>query len=278
MTTPESLAEPTGRRHVADVEQVRLGQADPARQVWTLYGQRMKHSVVDLNSAAALELDYARLIAALIDVRPDGPLATVHIGGGARTLARYVAATRPGSPQVVVEPNPAVNELAAELPPIAALEHVEVRQTDGRAGLAALGDGTADLIIIDAFADCRVPASITTLEAMVEAARALTDDGLLVLNLLDTRELRYVHRVLDTVQRAFPATAAFADRFISGDRGFGNVVVTAATHPAALPVDDMTDVLEALTIETLDVERSCPHLIAHVLTDAFPEASPVLVW
>ena len=41
----------------------------------------------------------------VLDALPAGPLAVTHVGGGGCTLARYLAATRPGSSQIVLEPD-----------------------------------------------------------------------------------------------------------------------------------------------------------------------------
>ncbi|MFF8819187.1 spermidine synthase [Leucobacter sp. NPDC015123] len=65
-------------------------------------------SVVSLSDPTKLAYPYTRHIARAIDAAaPSGaPLFTVHLGAGALTLARYVQATRAGSPQLVVEFEP----------------------------------------------------------------------------------------------------------------------------------------------------------------------------
>ncbi|HEX5205144.1 MAG TPA: spermine synthase, partial [Actinoplanes sp.] len=62
-------------------------------------------SYVDLEDPTHLEFEYIRRMAAVIDlIAPAGaPVRALHLGGGALTLPRYIAATRPGSPQRVVE-------------------------------------------------------------------------------------------------------------------------------------------------------------------------------
>jgi spermidine synthase len=47
----------------------------------------------------------------VVDALPDGPLSRRPPGGGACTLPRYVAATRPSSRQLVVEADLALAEL-----------------------------------------------------------------------------------------------------------------------------------------------------------------------
>ena len=58
---------------------------------------------VDPDRPELLVYEYVQQIGHVIDELPDGPLTVVHLGAGALTLPRYVAATRPGSP---VRPGP----------------------------------------------------------------------------------------------------------------------------------------------------------------------------
>lgn len=64
----------------------------------------MQQSAVDLGDPTRLVFDYVRRIGDLLDVMPAGPLRVLHVGGAAMTLPRYVAATRPRSAQIVLEP------------------------------------------------------------------------------------------------------------------------------------------------------------------------------
>ncbi len=79
-------------------------------------------SYVDLDEPRHLELEYVRRLGHLIDLAapPGAPLRVLHLGGGALTLARYVAATRPGSPQLAVESDPRVAALVRRRLPAAA--------------------------------------------------------------------------------------------------------------------------------------------------------------
>ena len=79
---------------------------DPDRpHGWTLLVDGTAQSHVDLDDPVHLEFEYIRRIGHLIDLCAPAyaPLRALHLGGGAWTLARYVAATRPGSTQTVVE-------------------------------------------------------------------------------------------------------------------------------------------------------------------------------
>src|SRR5882724_13603756 len=88
--------------------QVRFGTAELMRDLdrpngWLLSVDGVAQSYVDLDDPSYLEFDYVRRIADVIDcVAPDTvPLDVLHVGGGACTVPRYIAATRAGSRQLV---------------------------------------------------------------------------------------------------------------------------------------------------------------------------------
>jgi hypothetical protein len=76
--------------------------ADPDSPLaWTLLVDGTAQSHVDLGDPTHLEFEYVRRIGHLLDALdppPPSPLRVLHLGGGAWTLPRYVAATRPRSP------------------------------------------------------------------------------------------------------------------------------------------------------------------------------------
>ncbi len=82
----------------------------------------------------------------------------VHVGGGALTLPRYVAASRPRSSQIVFEPDAELTAFVRRHLPLPRRSGIRVRPVDGRAGMASLPDGRVDVIIVDAFVGCPGPA------------------------------------------------------------------------------------------------------------------------
>ncbi len=101
-------------------------------------------SYVDLDDPRHLELEYMRRLGHLIDLAaPAGmPLRVLHLGGGGLTLARYVAATRPGSRQLAVEADAEVARLVRRRLPLAqagqprpGTGRIRVRVADARAVL-----------------------------------------------------------------------------------------------------------------------------------------------
>src|SRR5712691_9600886 len=111
---------------------------------WMLLVDGVPQSHVDLDDPRYLDFEYMRRLGHLIDLAaPDGmPLRVLHLGGGALTLARYVAATRPGSAQLAVESDAEVAArdrqrlpLDAAAGPAAGNGRIEVRVADARAVL-----------------------------------------------------------------------------------------------------------------------------------------------
>ena len=89
-------------------------------RAWTLRVDGIPQSHVDLDDPLYLEFEYMRRLGHLVDLAaPVGqPLRVLHLGGGGLTLARYVAASRPGSSQLAVESDGALVGLVRRLLPL----------------------------------------------------------------------------------------------------------------------------------------------------------------
>lgn len=190
----------------------------------------MDQSHVDLEDPTRVAFDYVRRLADVVDVHaPAGrPVRAVHVGGAAMTLPRYVAAVRPRSAQVVLEPAVAVTELVRRELPLPPRCGVKVRPVGGRAGVAALRDGYAELVVLDAFADARVPAELVTAEFFADVARALAPGGLFLLNLVDRAPFAWTRRVVAGLRQAFGALLLSAEPATLRGRRAGNLLVVAS--------------------------------------------------
>ncbi|MGD7733070.1 spermidine synthase [Propionibacteriaceae bacterium G57] len=204
---------------------VRVGGAD---QSW-----------LDPADPTRLEFDYVQRIAAHVDAHaPAGErLRVVHIGGAGMTLARYVAHTRPTSPQIVCEPDEQLTAAVRERAPLPRNSGVKVRPVDGRTGLAAMPDDYADLIIVDAFVGMVVPAGLVSVEAFAEYRRVLHTGGTVVLNVTDKLPFDWTRRVLAALRLYFPHRTMSAEPSTLRGRRKGNLVIAGSTAP--LPVDDL---------------------------------------
>jgi len=201
---------------------------------WLLLLDRIRQSYVDLDDPTYLDFEYVQAFADVVDALPGGPLAVTHVGGGAATFARYIAATRPGSAQLVLEPDEALTALVRRRLPFPRGARIRVRAVDGRTGVAALRPASADVLVVDAFLGGRVPAELTTAEFVADAARVL-GDGVLLMNVADGAPGLFVRRVAATLRTAFDDVGVLGDPAVLKLRRFGNFVLVAAR--TQLPVD-----------------------------------------
>ena len=202
---------------------VRVGGAD---QSW-----------VDPTDPTNLQFDYMERIARQIDEHgePGERQRVIHVGGAAMTLARYVAHTRPTSPQIVLEPDAELTAEVREKIPLPRTSGIKVRPVDGREGLAAMPDDYADVIIVDAFDGARVPGALVTVEYFADLRRVLHADGVVLFNVTDTHPFSWTRRVLAGLDLYFTHRMLSAEGATLKGRRFGNVVLAAS--PVALPVD-----------------------------------------
>jgi spermidine synthase len=214
---------------------------DPDRPTaWTLLIDGAPQSHVDLADPTHLEFEYVRRMGAVLDLvaPPGAPLRVLHLGGGALTLPRYVAATRPGSAQRVVEiDGPLVDLVRRVLPPDPRIR-LKIRVGDAREVVTGAREGGYDVAVLDVFAGARTPAHLASAEFMQEVARVLAPGGWLVANVADGPPLRYARAQVATIRAALPEACLVADAAVLRGRRFGNLVVLAGR--TAPPVDELT--------------------------------------
>jgi spermidine synthase len=201
---------------------------------WLLLVDRIRQSYVDLDDPTYLDFEYLQMLADLVDALPAGPLAVVHVGGGAFSFPRYVAATRPGSQQIAFEPDTALTAMVRARLPLPRQLQLKVRPLSGRDGVAGLPSSSVDVLVLDAFLGGRVPAELTTAEFFAQVARVLRSDGVVLANLADGPPLRYCRQVAATVRGDLPHVVLVADPAVLRGRRFGNVVLGASR--ATLPL------------------------------------------
>src|SRR2546421_8026090 len=121
---------------------------DPERQSgWRVTVDDVLQSYVDLADPANLRMPFTVWIAQAIDRHwPSGAaISALHVGGGGFTLPRYVAVTRPGSEQTAFELDGALVEFVREHLELDAVPGLRVEVRDGRAGIEATPEASADL-------------------------------------------------------------------------------------------------------------------------------------
>jgi spermidine synthase len=200
----------------------------------TVHMDGSPQSHVQPDDPTLLVFEYVQHLALVIDALAPGPLAVTHVGGAGLTLPRWVEATRPGSPQIVLEPNEALTALVRKEIPLPRRHRIRVRPVDGLSGVRALGDDSADVVVTDAYAAGRVPAELSSAAYVLEVARVLKPGGTGLWNLADEPGMRYVARVLATVRDALPHLALIATHEVLKGKRFGNAVVAASAAPLPL--------------------------------------------
>ncbi|MFL6127386.1 spermidine synthase [Actinophytocola sp.] len=214
--------------------------ADPdVPDAWTLCVDGTPQSHVDLGDPTRIEFEYVRRLAHVVDLvaPPRAPLRVMHLGGGAVTLARYVAATRPRSAQQVVEIDAALIDLVRDRLPVDRTWRIRIRHGDARAVLAAAPQDAFDLVVTDVFAGARTPAHLTSVEYVSLAARALHPGGVYAANIADGGPLAFARAQVATVGAVFPHVCVLAEPAVLRGRRFGNLVLVASR--AELPIADL---------------------------------------
>ncbi|MFF2387789.1 spermidine synthase [Agromyces sp. NPDC058104] len=228
----------------------------------TLLVDGTAQSHVDAADPTHLFFEYVRRIGHVIDAMglPGEPLRALHLGGGALTLPRYLAATRPDSAQHVVDIDGELVDRVLERLPLPAGVDVVVQIGDAASVIGELGDATPfDLVIVDLYQRLQAPGFVETREFMAGCLALLSDRGLLVVNVADAAGLGRLRAQARAVARASPS----AELLVTGDAAVlagaeeGNTVLVAA--PSGLP-DGLAGRLaahgphpaEVLTAERLD--------------------------
>ncbi|QDZ15040.1 spermidine synthase [Humibacter ginsenosidimutans] len=197
-------------------------------------------SHVDLDDPTRLFFEYVQRMGNVIDLlrEPGEPITAVHLGAGAMTLPRYIAATRPGSRQQVIELESDLVDLVRTELPLPKSAQIRVRHGDAREVVAKLPGGlrgTVDLLIVDIFSGARTPAHVTSVEFYREAASLLAPDGVVLVNVADGPPLSFARGQAATLASVVEHVAALAETQVLKGKRFGNIVLVGSN--AELPMD-----------------------------------------
>ncbi len=233
----ERVARAVVRAEVDHGQAELVGDPDRA-QGWTLLIDGTAQSHVDLDDPTHLEFEYVRRLGHLVDLMapPGAPLRAVHLGGGGWTLARYVAATRPGSVQRVVDIDAALVDLVESRLPVDGLG-IDAVVGDARAALSRVPPGSVDLLVLDVFAGARTPAHLTSTEFLGAAAAALAPGGVYAANVADGDVLGFARGQVAAAAATFAEVAVVVAPDVLRGRRFGNLVLLGSD--GELPLDGL---------------------------------------
>lgn len=223
---------PRGREEDVLPDRIGFEEAEGGGVIVLRDGRPQSH--VDTDDPRRLDFPYIAHLAAVLDLvatpSPPERIGVTHVGGAGLTLPRYVQATRPGSPQIVLEPDAALTDAVRAHLPLPAGHRIRVRPQDGRTGVAGLKDASADAVVVDAFDAGRVPDELVTAGFAADCLRVLAPGGVLAMNVADEPGLARTGEVLGAwVAGGWRAEeiALIGAREVLNSRRSGNVVVVA---------------------------------------------------
>jgi hypothetical protein len=189
---------------------------------------------VDVENPTYLEFPYLRQTAvALYCVTGAGvALTAVHVGGAACVLPRYLAATRPGSTQVVVDADGPLMDLVRAEFDVDAVPGLEVLVGDGREYLDTR-TAPADLVVVDAYEQGSCVGGVVTVEATRRVAGLLRPGGVEVVNVIDGPGRPFARRVAATMASVHDTVVLLAlPDLLTGDTNANAVLLGARALPA----------------------------------------------
>ncbi|MFC6356835.1 spermidine synthase [Luethyella okanaganae] len=271
---------PPERTLAASGFRARLEESRQNQGSWTLMVDGTPQSNVEVNDPGVLNFEYVRRIGHAIDlVAPDGEAVTaVHLGAGALTLPRYIAAKRPGSRQQVVELESDLVEFVRDHLPLPRGAQIRVRHGDAREVLGTLPPGlhgAVDVLVVDIFSGARTPAHVTSQEFYRLALPLLSPRGILAVNVADGAGLAFARGQAATLRSVFPHVAIATDTQMLKARRFGNVVMFAGI--GELPFERLPRLLAADPAQAKLVNgRELDNFVAgaRIVTDATAVPSP----
>jgi spermidine synthase len=187
---------------------IRVFSTPPGNSGRLLMLDDVRHSFVDLRDPRDLLFDYAKAVAGVTQAvsPPPHPIDVLHIGGGAFTLPRYFASTRPGSTNTVMEIDPAVVETARADFGLRTGSRLRAEVGDARVLLKSERPRNYDFVIGDAFSGRSPPWQLTTKQFLVQVRSVLRPRGVYLMNLIDDG-MRFVRAEAATMRQVFAFVA-----------------------------------------------------------------------
>ena len=201
---------------------------------WVLSLDGAEQSHVNLAHPEEIVYEYLRRIGNVVDVVvPAGsPITAVHLGAGALTLARYIAATRPGSAQTAVEVESELPGFVLEALPLQAGADVRIVVDDARAALPHVAaPGSVDVVVLDVFTGVAAPAHLTEASFYEETAQLLSPGGVTVVNVGDDAGLEFFADHARAMRSVFADVWCLADRQLLTGLQAGNLVLVGGRRP-----------------------------------------------
>ncbi len=218
-----------------------------------------------LDNASELVFAYTRMYDDLsLALHPDAKHALM-IGGSAYTYPRHFVASSQDRTMTVIEIDPMITELAQKYFGLTEDPNLTIIHEDGRIFLNK-NNQKFDLIFVDAFSSqLSIPFHLTTREAVSRISEGLTDEGLVLVNIISALEgsrSGFLSAAYATYASAFPYVSLYRiqDR---GSEERQNIILVASKSPL---MHNNTHP-DSRSISTAELKFTPTPL--HVLTDDF---------
>lgn len=212
---------------------------------WVLEINGMESSHVVIGRPRELDFEYMRWLVAVIEAHvettldPD-KLRITHLGGGACSMARYLADVYPNSRNTVVELDAKLADLVREWFELPKAPLVKIRVGEARAVTETFAPDSRDIIIRDVFAGYVTPTPLTTLEFTQMASTSMAQNGLYIINCGDNRDLAGARAEAAAIAEVFEHTCAVADSAMFKGRRRGNIILAGSHAPLPVAGDAIT--------------------------------------
>jgi spermidine synthase len=208
--------------------QIEIDPERPTAELLVL--DRGYNSEVDMTDPSYLGFSYEHWIGDAITAigRPRTPLHAVFVGGGAFTLPRWLAATRPGSRSNTLEVDGKLVEFDRQQFGLSTSPALRATIGDARLTMRDEPPGGADVIVGDAFSSRTVPWQLMTTEWLHELRRVLRPGGLYALNMIDYPPLHLLRAEAATLLDSFTNVRLITGAGADGRPAGGNAVLLAS--------------------------------------------------
>lgn len=231
----ETYETDTAYNHVQIFERQNLVTGRPQRILST--GKNLYQSVMYLDNPDELVSAYTKFFR-IADYFKKDISHGLMVGGGAYSYPRDFLRTHPRATLDVVEIDPGLTKIAEEYFHLTPNPRLTIYHKDARVFLNT-HDASYDTIFIDAFQSFTPPFQLVTKEAIQKQYDLLTDDGVLVINIIGSLEgpfAEYINTQIRTYQSVFKTVLLFPVQSPLAREFIQNIVLVALKSPTPPPL------------------------------------------
>lgn len=165
--------------------------------------------------------------------KPDACRRILMLGGGGYCVPKHLGASRPGAEVDVVELDPGITQAARDYFELKDRPGQRIFHEDARIFLnreAGKGQLKYDAIFGDVFGSSySIPFHLTTVECMQKIRALLTDDGVLVMNVIASIDSELFSGIYASVAKVFPTVMIFPASAPQSASARQNIMIVALT-------------------------------------------------